>query len=286
MKTKCLIALSIFLLACLNCDFFKPTDVQQVRVKMLPIFDSQPIQIPARMVQAQDSVARLAVELIQFQDSLAGYMQMINLPKDSLFVGPPWNHFWATPAGVNAVLNVDERDTIITEYANRNFKDVTYQIYKYELRYSGYDAEKNVTYSDWLYIKASMGTGSINAKMTIYEDCSTTEYFHFSSAYLFEGSGFAHEYRFSKSYKECTRFTISYLTGSYSCLTNIDFTNDANNYGFTVSGNSDKGYSVSDCFIMQIEKDDFVYELVWDIYGKGKWVKFINFDEQLGEGSW
>lgn len=277
-KTILVVALIFFC-----CDFYKPTEVEQVRMKTLPVFEMTQVEIPLYMQQSQDSVARLAIELIQFQDTLAEYVQLIALPKDSLFAGPPWNYYWTNPAGVNAALKVDERDTIITEYVNRNFKDVTYQNYNFELRFSGYDSEKSVTYSDWLFIKASMGNGSTDAKITVNEDCSATEYFNFWSSFMFESGGLGHYYRFSKPYKECTYFSINYISGSYSYVTNFDFKNDANKFGFTVTKGSSNRYAVTNAFFMEIDKGGIVYHLVWDNSGSGKWMICGDW-EDLQEG--
>jgi len=153
---RILFILSCTLLFHVNCDVSMLTEEEVVKVNYLPVFNFVPIKIPERMVSSADSMAQRLVKLLEFHNSMQNYVDLLDMPIDSMDAGPPWEKKIQLEHGVLTTLYL---------YYDQNMESYIWKITK-----SGYDSVSNVTYDDWLSISAEFDPASGSEYLSVFDE--------------------------------------------------------------------------------------------------------------------
>lgn len=249
MGKKVLIRFFVFFVSiiCLNCELEKPLSEEIRLTESWPQYALEPIDIPEKIVQSPDSMAKKILEYVRFFNSLKMYADMLEIPIDSLDTDPPWQTSWTDEDGfrMNLVLNYSEAE----------------EMYSWRLTKNGIDSATGTVYDNWTAIAATIDRSRFISNFYIYDKNCPGYKISARIKYLPAGT---------TTYSIYTRelplpwvFRISYNPTFYQAVG--DFRAVGRLY-FPVEG--------------------FGYELYWNYRGDGIWFKTDDLDWVVDSGEW
>lgn len=232
----------------LSCDFEKPINRNVDQLFYFPMYTHEQIELPVSMIQSPDTMAQLAVKLVEFANSLKYYADFLFVPFDSIDIGLPYTIQWLDDG------NVINRVTISASDDERQFE--------WKLTKDGTDKITGKTYDKWLFIKAIMETENRSCQLIIYDENN--------------GQMWANVIHTSMSSEEPLYYAVRTWLDS---LVNYFSINHWDNFYLTAN---DFSYNNS----LYFDIDTLFYHIVWNKEGQGTWSAMNEENEIILRGAW
>lgn len=232
----------------ISCDFKKSVHEDVHQIYYFPLYNYDIVELPERMVQSPDSMAQVAVVLVNFANSLKEFADLLVVPMDSVDSGLPWSKNWRDEKGLLTTL-------IIAQYNEG-------QAFEWRLTKTGVDNSSNTTYNNWTFIRGSYNLEYRSTGLMIYENNSSKYWVNVNYVMPVEND--------IVCYYVTT--TVDSLLQNYTLLHQVNGEDVLNGFYF----NYGIFYSI----------DTLSYNIVWNEEGQGYWAAENSDQEIAFWGTW
>ncbi|MFZ5517541.1 MAG: hypothetical protein ACOY90_12920 [Candidatus Zhuqueibacterota bacterium] len=144
-----------------------------MKINYLPVFNFVTIEIPQKMVTSTDSMAQRLLKLLEFHNSMQNYVELLEMPLDSMDAGPPWEKKIKLEKGVLTTLYL---------YYEQDMESYVWNVTK-----SGYDSLSEVTFDDWLSVIAEYEPASGSEYLSVFD--KNTDWYKVRMSFNYSSAG-------------------------------------------------------------------------------------------------